>query len=502
MAAVASSSTAFPPQLNPNGPNGVDSLETVISLLEEDLREAEDRQAAERMQLEWALEESAVSTGKPPLYEYEAATVDSDDVVSLRQELDTLRTTLTRSAITHIARSDATVNADHLCAVRTQGELDEARGTVQLDAEFARALQAADETRDMDDGDKKTAEAVLGQARVQDLKTSAPSASTATREETTQPQAKRPRLSVEPEGKGKAVDKSESSLSFGAPVSSNDAPRAPPAPEDFICSVCLEPCQPSDDPQAASRAPSASHALPVGVLLGPKRDKHVICLSCAQQYIQHKLDASTATVFPIHCHQCLYQLTDEDAAKILGEDSLDGWHYRKLLDSEPAFFCPNKACSERLVRQPDFEENPDAECPACHKMLCVRCEVIWHEGYTCEQYQALPPDTRDRDDLSLLDLAREKRWSRCPKCKVMIEHVQGCAHMTCTLCGAEHCYLCGSKWKKTPFNRYGRCSRDPPCPLWAREADLLRPEFRDPARRGVNFAAGVAGAAAAALRRR
>jgi uncharacterized protein YihD (DUF1040 family) len=45
-----------------------------------------------------------------------------------------------------------------------------------------------------------------------------------------------------------------------------------------------------------------------------------------------------------------------------------------------------------------------------------------------------------------LQLASDEGWRRCYNCKVMVEHNQGCIHMTCK-CKAQFCYICGLKWR-------------------------------------------------------
>ncbi|GAA6036351.1 hypothetical protein JCM8097_001680 [Rhodosporidiobolus ruineniae] len=157
----------------------------------------------------------------------------------------------------------------------------------------------------------------------------------------------------------------------------------------------------------------------------------------------------TCSICPESTKPCTYEVTDADASRVFGETNLERWYYRKLLDSSRLVVGPNPVCNERLELDCDEVGEGDdrrAACPSCNKMLCTSCVSIWHDGYTCEQFQTLPLADRDPADLSLLTLARQKRWSRCPGCKVMVELVHGCMHMTCSLCGTEHCYLCGSLW--------------------------------------------------------
>lgn len=73
----------------------------------------------------------------------------------------------------------------------------------------------------------------------------------------------------------------------------------------------------------------------------------------------------------------------------------------------------------------------ESECPFCHRLFCAQCYVPWHPGVNCEEYQRLNVDERGREDLMVRELAKEKKWSRCPHCKYYVERTEGCPHMTC-----------------------------------------------------------------------
>jgi len=45
-----------------------------------------------------------------------------------------------------------------------------------------------------------------------------------------------------------------------------------------------------------------------------------------------------------------------------------------------------------------------------------------------------------------IQLADNEGWRRCYNCQALVEHNQGCIHMTCK-CRAEFCYICGLKWR-------------------------------------------------------
>eukprot|EP00252_Welwitschia_mirabilis_P013579 TRINITY_DN2986_c0_g1_i1.p1 TRINITY_DN2986_c0_g1~~TRINITY_DN2986_c0_g1_i1.p1 ORF type:complete len:220 (-),score=28.76 TRINITY_DN2986_c0_g1_i1:183-842(-) len=105
------------------------------------------------------------------------------------------------------------------------------------------------------------------------------------------------------------------------------------------------------------------------------------------------------------------------------------------------------------------------ECPECHRLFCAECAVPWHSSMTCEEYQSLPADERNSDDVTLHRLAQNRRWRRCQECRRMIELTQGCFHMTCW-CGHEFCYACGAEYR----NKQQTCQ----CAYWD-EHNIINP---------------------------
>ena len=78
-------------------------------------------------------------------------------------------------------------------------------------------------------------------------------------------------------------------------------------------------------------------------------------------------------------------------------------------------------------------EVTQAECPYCCRMFCAKCRVGWHEGVTCQEFEKLGKDEREREDIMLMKLAKDKQWRRCSNCKFYVEKKEGCLHMTCRL---------------------------------------------------------------------
>ncbi|GAA5983000.1 hypothetical protein JCM5350_003535 [Sporobolomyces pararoseus] len=412
-------------------------------ILLEEANATRDFELATKIQLEGIKPTSNDSSSEQDTLEADGTTPENDTILALQLQIDNINSTISKTAIVDLFMKEREVLADSIRA-RQLGTLYEANEKKErMDHEFAQELQKRmNEGRVRAAGDDDV-ESVLGKDRVEEL----------------------------------LEEAREESQEMTSELDKPSSPATPPLP---ICQICFDPCRPVFNPAAESSQAGTSDQLCLGMYLGDPVDQHLACLDCLTTFIERKIEDQSVRAFPINCPQCEYELTDEDAARIFGSDKLESWYYRKLLDSQPPLFCPNRACSARILRDLDAEDEAQASCPSCHKMLCVFCGVVWHSGFSCEQYQSLPVGERDPEDFALFDLAKEKKWSRCPSCKIMMEHISRCNHMICQ-CETESCYNCGALWTRTRRGDYGRCSRVPPCVLW-HEHRLIAADPRDAAR--------------------
>ncbi|KAK7726327.1 hypothetical protein SLS57_003413 [Botryosphaeria dothidea] len=67
----------------------------------------------------------------------------------------------------------------------------------------------------------------------------------------------------------------------------------------------------------------------------------------------------------------------------------------------------------------------------------LKCKETAHGEEECRE---------DEEMRSLMLLAQENKWKRCPRCQRMVERIEGCDDMLC-VCGAAFCYICGVEWK-------------------------------------------------------
>ncbi|KZV16583.1 hypothetical protein F511_30877 [Dorcoceras hygrometricum] len=164
---------------------------------------------------------------------------------------------------------------------------------------------------------------------------------------------------------------------------------------------------------------------------------HSFCNNCVAKYVASKLQDNIYTIDcpftgckgflePHHCHTILPKQVFDRWGDALCE--------AVILGSEK-FYCPFKDCSALLIddRAGRNEVIIQSECPDCNRLFCVECKVPWHPGITCKEFQKLGKDERSNEDIMLINLAKERKWMRCPRCGFYVERTQGCLFMKCRL---------------------------------------------------------------------
>jgi hypothetical protein len=76
--------------------------------------------------------------------------------------------------------------------------------------------------------------------------------------------------------------------------------------------------------------------------------------------------------------------------------------------------CPRPDCPGQLEVD-DHDEDPRFQCPVegCRNEHCLRCDVAWHEGSTCEQFQRRRAANALADD-QVERLRAQRVFVRCP----------------------------------------------------------------------------------------
>jgi post-segregation antitoxin (ccd killing protein) len=167
---------------------------------------------------------------------------------------------------------------------------------------------------------------------------------------------------------------------------------------------------------------------------------HVYCKDC----FASQVTSASERDFPIHCEgaesQCQHIFSLEELKTMLSAtmfESLLRASFDIYVRTRPQEFqhCPTPDCPQvyRLSNSGDT-----FLCSTCLTSVCTTCNVLSHDGLTCEEYK----------DISSEGTKAFQRWTRendarpCPNCRILIEKAEGCNHMACSQCGTHICWAC------------------------------------------------------------
>ncbi|KAI0711126.1 hypothetical protein C8T65DRAFT_184782 [Cerioporus squamosus] len=185
---------------------------------------------------------------------------------------------------------------------------------------------------------------------------------------------------------------------------------------DAACPVCF------DDP---------SH--PVTLSCG-----HRWCRACLTGYMHASVDNKT---FPLKClgneAKCSHCIPISIAEQLLTTNEFDAVvraSFLAYVQSRPDEFhyCPTPDCPQVYRKT---KRNTVLQCPSCLIRICPHCDTEWHESGSCQD--------RDPQDEYLFEQWKGRHDVKdCPSCKVPIERMAGCNHMTCVSCKTHICWAC------------------------------------------------------------
>ncbi|XP_022865458.1 probable E3 ubiquitin-protein ligase RNF144A-A [Olea europaea var. sylvestris] len=172
---------------------------------------------------------------------------------------------------------------------------------------------------------------------------------------------------------------------------------------------------------------------------------HQFCAECISEHVAIKVQETAVVKCPEL--DCRATLNIDSSREIISKYAITTWEdvlCESLIPPSQKFYCPYKDCSAMLVKDTD-EVIRESICPFCWRLFCAQCNVSWHSGVECEEFQRMNEHERGREDLMVYELAKQKNWQRCPKCKFFVERNEGCLHISCR-CKFEFCYGCGASW--------------------------------------------------------
>ncbi len=166
--------------------------------------------------------------------------------------------------------------------------------------------------------------------------------------------------------------------------------------------------------------------------------RSTICLACLQQHLENQLAMNVVDTIP--CPMCHGTLSPADIQAWSNPEFFERYGrisvQRAMQEGLNFRWCAASDCQNGFICDPESESY--ATCNACGHMTCLKCDVDYHEGVSCEDFQdqrtKAEEAARLKQEQDQQSMAEVNRISvRCPgrRCGVPIEKANGCDHMTC-----------------------------------------------------------------------
>ncbi|KAG8762009.1 hypothetical protein FRC11_011710 [Ceratobasidium sp. 423] len=184
-----------------------------------------------------------------------------------------------------------------------------------------------------------------------------------------------------------------------APIPSN------PAGEIKMCVVCFEQ---GTGVRFAARSPTVvcQHGA-------------TVCVSCLEQHILIAIHKSRTVDIRCPHEGCGKMLDYQDVYCSVREWSMLGYYEQLLIrremgNTEQFVWCKNPICTSGQVHKPGPAQ-PIVTCNVCRQKSCYIHDRPWHEGVTCEEFDAKLRKYEEQDRATRTYLV--KNTKSCPKCK-------------------------------------------------------------------------------------
>jgi hypothetical protein len=195
-----------------------------------------------------------------------------------------------------------------------------------------------------------------------------------------------------------------------------------------------------------------------------------ICDDCMEDYVSSAVRGANV----IACVDCSVRLDSDEALH---------WA-RQSGDTEAVNFLDQRLLAEQLKGLPDFawcahgcgmgQEHPEREkapmdCRKCRGKTCFRHKSVWHEGQTCDEWDAAQQQA-EREAVLRTGV------KACPQCGEGIQKKEGCARMTCT-CKHTFCWDCFAPYDgPTGIRSLGNDAHASACPWHSDNLPSFSPE--------------------------
>lgn len=158
-----------------------------------------------------------------------------------------------------------------------------------------------------------------------------------------------------------------------------------------------------------------------------------VCIQCLASWIGAQLQSKGWN--GICCPQCPNTLEHNIVRKFATQDVFKRYEQQKSRATLALLsnfrYCVSQGCDSGQEHAP-AADSPRMTCNSCNQDMCFNCDVAWHSGYTCSEFQEKKSEDmcRQREEAASLEWIK-KNTIRCPGCKIPIEVTGGCDHLTC-----------------------------------------------------------------------
>ncbi|KZV70809.1 hypothetical protein PENSPDRAFT_685099 [Peniophora sp. CONT] len=165
---------------------------------------------------------------------------------------------------------------------------------------------------------------------------------------------------------------------------------------------------------------------------------HAYCSTCLRHFVTSAADSDK---FPLVCMgneaHCNVPISIPSIERFLSQPL-----FTRLLEVTFRAYISQRPLELKYCRTPDCEQiyrvTPQdgprpvpAQCPACLSVVCPGCHEDGHEGLTCQEQRVRSSPAEQERLIDEYIAHQGGRVKRCPQCRVLMEKIDGCNHMTC-----------------------------------------------------------------------
>ncbi|KAG2108426.1 uncharacterized protein F5147DRAFT_773630 [Suillus discolor] len=190
---------------------------------------------------------------------------------------------------------------------------------------------------------------------------------------------------------------------------------------------------------------------------------HVYCSPCMRHFLTSALESGQ---FPLTCMgdetQCKVPIPIPTIQQFLPQTSFNrlleiAFHAYISRHPQEFKYCKTPDCNQ-IYRSTDPSTAVAGQCPSCFSNICTSCHDDGHDGMDCAENKRQAGRVAEERETEAWLAAHGGRVKKCPTCQALIEKVDGCNHMTCTLCDSHICWRCMGVFSRSTI--YEHMNRD------------------------------------------